>query len=61
MKKLLAILIAAAVAGASISAIAADKKPAATQVKKVKKHKKAESTGKVANDKPKKIAPAKKK
>ena len=58
MKKLLAILIAAAVAGASITAVAADKKPV---VKKVKKHKKAESTGKVADDKPKKVAPAKKK
>ena len=53
MKKLLSILIAAAVATASLSAVAADKKaPAKAEVKKVKKHKKAESSGKVADDKP---------
>ena len=59
MKKLLAILIAAAVAGTSLTAVAADKKPPVKEVKKTKKHKKAESTGKVANDKPKKVAPKK--
>lgn len=60
MKKLLAILIASAFAVTSLTAVAADKKaPAKAEVKKVKKHKKAESTGKVADDKPK--APAKKK
>jgi Ni/Co efflux regulator RcnB len=61
MKKLLAILIAAAVAGTSLTAVAADKKPVVKQVKKVKKHKKAESTGKVADNKPKKVAPVNKK
>ena len=55
MKKLLAVLITAAVA---TTAIAADKKPAPVK-KEVKKHKKAEATIKVADDKPK--APAKKK
>jgi Ni/Co efflux regulator RcnB len=59
MKKLLAILIAAAVAGTSLTAVAADKKPVTKEVKKVKKHKKAESTGKVADDKPKKVTPKK--
>jgi hypothetical protein len=39
---------------------AADKKPSTTQTKKVKKHKKAESTGKVADDKPSKPTPKKK-
>ena len=61
MKQFLAILIAAVVASASVStAFAADKKPVAkAETKKVKKHKKAEASGKVADDKPK--APAKKK
>lgn len=62
MKKLLSILIMAFVATTSLNAVAADKKPAAkTEVKKVKKHKKVEPSGKVADDKPKKVAPAKKK
>ena len=62
MKKLLAILLVAAFAGTTLTAVAADKKaPAKAEVKKVKKHKKAESTGKVADDKPKKQSPAKKK
>jgi hypothetical protein len=57
MKKLLAVLIALAIAG---PAVAADKKPTPKKVEKVaKKHKKAESTGKVVDDKPKK--PVKKK
>jgi Ni/Co efflux regulator RcnB len=66
MKKLLSILIMAFVATTSVTAMAADKKPAAkteakkSETKKVKKHKKAESSGKVADDKPKKVAPAKK-
>jgi hypothetical protein len=59
MKKLLAIIIATAFV---MPAFAADKKPAtkpAAVKKEVKKHKKAEASGKVADDKPK--APAKKK
>jgi hypothetical protein len=59
MKTLLAILIAAAVAGTSLTAVAADKKPVTKEVKKTKKHKKVEGS-KVADDKPTK-APAKKK
>jgi hypothetical protein len=42
--------------------MAADKKPATkSEAKKVKKHKKAQPSGKVADDKPKKVEPAKKK
>ena len=55
MKKFLSILIAAMVASTVVTPVyAADKQPP----KKVKKHKKAEASGKVADDKPK--APAKK-
>ena len=57
MKKLLALLIVAAF---TLPAFAVDKKPAPKKTEKVvKKHKKAESTGKVADDKPSK--PVKKK
>jgi hypothetical protein len=42
------------------TAYAADKKPTTSQAKKIKKHKKAESTGKVADDKPAKSTPKKK-
>lgn len=47
--------------------MAADKKPVTkseakkSETKKVKKHKKAQPSGKVADDKPKKAEPAKKK
>ena len=61
MKKLLTILIVAIFATASVTAIAADKKVTTkAETKKVKKHKKAESTGKVADDKPSKPTPKKK-
>jgi hypothetical protein len=61
MKQLLAILITAIFATASVTAIAADKKVTTkAETKKVKKHKKAESTGKVADDKPSKPTPKKK-
>jgi hypothetical protein len=54
MKKLLALLIAAAF---TLPAFAVDKKPTPTKVEKVvKKHKKAEETGKVKDDKPTKTA-----
>lgn len=54
MKKLLALLIAAAF---TLPAFAVDKKPAPKKVEKVvKKHKKAEETGKVKDDKPTKTA-----
>jgi hypothetical protein len=50
MKKLIALLIIAAF---TLPAFAVDKKPAPKKVEKVvKKHKKAESTGKVVDDKP---------
>ena len=59
MKKLLALLIIAAF---TLPAVAADKKPAPKKVEKVqKKHKKAESSGKVADDKPTKPVANKKK
>ena len=60
MKKLLTILIVAIFA-TSTMAVAADKKVTTkAETKKVKKHKKAESTGKVADDKPSKPTPKKK-
>ena len=62
MKKLLSILIMAFIASTSLNVMAADKKPATkSEAKKVKKHKKAQPSGKVADDKPKKVEPAKKK
>jgi hypothetical protein len=67
MKKLLSILIMAFVASTSLTVMAADKKPVTkseakkSETKKVKKHKKAQPSGKVADDKPKKAEPAKKK
>ena len=54
MKKLLALLIMAAF---TLPSFAADKKPAPKKVEKVqKKHKKAESSGKVVDNKPTKLA-----
>lgn len=58
MKKLLAVLILAAFA---LPAFSADKTPAPKKVEKVqKKHKKAEASGKVADDKPTKPVTKKK-
>jgi hypothetical protein len=54
MKKLLALLIMAAFA---LPTFAEDKKPAPKKTEKVqKKHKKAQSSGKVVDDKPTKLA-----
>ena len=57
MKKLLALLIAATFV---LPAFATDKKPVPKKVEKVKKHKKADATGKVADDKPTKPVSKKK-
>ena len=60
MKKLLTVLIALAVVGTSLTAVAADKKPVATK-KVAKKHQRFDGS-KVADDKgTKPAAPAKKK
>jgi hypothetical protein len=59
MKQFLSILIAAMVATTIVTPVMAADKPAKQAPKKIKKHKKAEASGKVADDKPK--APAKKK
>ena len=58
MKQLLTLLVALAFASpAFTTAYAAEKKPVPKKVEKVvKKHKKAEPTGKVADDKPTKPA-----
>jgi len=57
MKKLLALLIVAAFA---VPAMAVEKAKAPTAKKEIKKHKKAEATGKVADDKPTKPVAKKK-
>ena len=56
MKKLLPVLIALAVVGTTLTAVAADKKPVATK-KISKKHQRVDGT-KVADDKGTKLAPA---
>jgi Ni/Co efflux regulator RcnB len=59
MKKLLTVLIALAVVGTTLTAVAADKKPVATK-KIAKKHQKFDGS-KVADDKPTKPVAKKKK